>query len=137
MNINHYNDIFEEFKKYHPYMVDHIENFRPRGEMGIRVIMLDGSQYDYNTITKGARRVQTFDAEQICDINDEHCRSALAYNLCERMALKGYSQQALAEHTGLSKGTIYNYLNKNATATATALRKISRVLDCTIDELLS
>lgn len=137
MNADYYNGILDEFKRYNPYMAHGVADWRPRGDMGIRVVMKDGSRYDYNTITKSVRKVQEFIANDIRDITDEYCRSALAYNLSERMALKGYSQHTLAEDTGLSKGTIYNYLNQKATATSTALRKMARVLDCTVDELLS
>ena len=137
MNDRHYSEIFNDFKLHHPYMVNDVDSFRPRGEMGIRITMQNGTRYDYDIVTRGVRMVKTFVANDIRDITDEYCRSALAYNLSERMAIKGYSQHTLAEDTGLSKGSIYNYLNQKATATSTALRRMARALDCTVDELLN
>lgn len=137
MNDTHYKEIFKDFTAHHPYMTGDVDDYRPRGEMGIRITMLNGTRYDYDIITRGVRMVKTFVADDIRDITDDYCRAALAYNLSERMSLKGYSQQTLAEDTGLSKGSIYNYLNQKATATATALRRMARALDCTVDELLN
>lgn len=137
METRYYEQIFEDFKNNHPYLLNDVNDFRPRGEMGIRVIMRDGSLYDYDNITRGVRRVQSFDASDIENITDEYCRSAFSYNLTEQMSLKGYTQRTLADDTGLSKGTIHNYINKKATPTATALRRIAKVLNCTIDELLN
>jgi transcriptional regulator with XRE-family HTH domain len=70
------------------------------------------------------------------DLTDELCRSALSYNLIELMDRKGFSQKTLAEYTGLGKGTIYNYINKKATPSLTALRKIAYALGCTVSELV-
>ena len=137
MRTEHYEEIFERFKQYHPYMANDAVDFRPRGDAGIRITMRDGSRYDYDMVTDSVRKSRVVDTKDILDITDEHCRSVIAYNLKEQMALKGFSQHTLSEYTGLSKGTIYNYLSESATPSATAMRKLSRALGCTIDELMS
>lgn len=136
MNIRYYEDIFESFKRHHPYMVNDVEDYRPRGDMGIRVTMTDGSMYDYDTITRGVRRVENYIMDTADDITDETCRASIAYHLTEQMSLKGFSQQSLAEYTGLGKGSIFNYINGRATPSATALRKLAQVLGCSIADLL-
>ena len=137
MNTEYYESIFDDFKKRHPYMLDDVLDYNPRGEMGIRIKLANGDSYDYDIMTRGLRKTKFFSIEDISEVTEERCRSVLAHNLSERMALKGYSQQNLAEHTGLSKGTIYNYIHGTSTASAIALRKLAMALNCTIDELLS
>lgn len=136
MNTKHYDEIFEEFKDYHPYLVNDVDNWRPRGDRGIRLFMKNGMQYDFDRVTKGVRRVKDYSMLNIKDISEERCRASIAYHLSEMMGLKGYTQQTLAECTGLGKGSIYNYLNGKSTPSATALRKMAQALDCSISDLL-
>lgn len=136
MNNRHYEDIFEEFKDYHPYLVNDYEDWRPRGDRGVRVIMKNGDKYDYDTITKCVRRVEDHSMFRAEDITEERCRASIAYHLTELMGLRGYTQQTLSEYTGLGKGSIYNYVNGKATPSATALRKMAQALDCSVADLL-
>lgn len=48
----------------------------------------------------------------------------------------GMSQNELAEESGLSKGTISQYINKQKMPGAKALVNISYALDCTLDDLM-
>lgn len=136
MNINHYNEIFEQFTAYHPYLVNDVRDWRPRSDRGIRLIMEDGTMYDFDTITKGVRRVEDHGMYEMEEITEDRCRASIAYHLTELMGLKGYTQQTLSEYTGLGKGSIYNYINGRATPSATALRKLAQALDCSIADLL-
>lgn len=136
LNTKRYEHIFEEFKYYHPYMADDVVECQPRGEKGIRITTTDGTMYDFDIITKGIRRVKDFNINSMDDITEEWCRECIAYRLAEQMGVKGFSQQTLAEYSGLSKGTIYNYINGKATPSATALMKLARALDCSIGDLI-
>lgn len=136
MNVAHYEEIFEQFKHYHPYMENDIFDYRPRGDMGIRVNMTDGSKYDFDIITKAVRKVEDHGMAGMDDITDERCRASIAYHLTEYMGLRGFGQHTLAECTGISKGAIYNYINGRATPSATALRKMAQALDCSVNDLL-
>ena len=136
MNTKHYDEIFEEFKDYHPYLVNDVDDWRPRGDRGIRLFMKNGMKYDFDKVTKGVRRVEDHAMNRAEDITEERCRASLAYHLREMMGLKGYTQQTLAECTGLGKGSIHNYINGNSTPSATALRKMAQALDCSISDLL-
>lgn len=136
MNIDHYNEIFNQFTTYHPYLVNDVHDWRPRSDRGIRVTMEDGTMYDFDTITKCVRRVEDHGMHEIGEITEDRCRASIAYHLTELMGLKGYTQQTLSEHTGLGKGSIYNYINGKATPSATALRKMAQALDCSIADLL-
>ena len=131
-----YEDKFEEFKQYHPYMVERVRSVRPRGEAGIRVTLDDGAQYDFGGAENGVRRVVDYAPDILNDITDERCRSSFAYRLTELMAVRGFNQNSLAERSGVSKGAINNYLNKKATPSFTAARRIAYAIGCSVSELI-
>ena len=131
-----YEEVFEEFKLYHPYMIDHVRSVRPRGERGIRVTLDDGTQYDYGSMDSGVRRVVSYSPSNITDITDENCRKSFIYRLSELMSTRGFNQKTLAEYTGLAVGSINKYLNGVSTPSLTAVRKIAYALGCTVDELI-
>ena len=136
MNIKHYENIVESFKRDHPYMEEDLNDWRPRGDMGIRITLRDGTNYDYDIVSRGVRRVKNFLVTNKDDITDEQCRASIAYHLNEYMNLKGFTQQTLSEYTGLGKGSIHNYMTAKATPSATALRKLAHALDCSMSDLL-
>ena len=131
-----YEDRYEEFKLYCPYLIDHVRSVRPRGERGIRVTLDDGTQYDFNGKDGGVRRVRNYAPIDAGDITDEKCRDSFVHRVSELMDARGFTQQTLAEYTGLSKGSINNYLKKKVTPSSVALRKIAHALQCTMDELM-
>lgn len=135
MNTKHYNEILEQFKKYHPYLAEGIHDWRPRGEMGIRVEMNDGKVYDFHAMSNSIRNVKDRPVHYDDLYNEKEWRKVFSDRLAEYMCTKCITQQALAEYTGLSKGAINNYVNGNATPSAYALSKLARALDCTVMDL--
>lgn len=135
IDTKYYENKFDELKLYHPYLIDHISNVRPRGDKGIRVTLDDGTQYDFGSMGSGIRRVISHEIDKVEDISEERFREVFVYNLTELMEARGFNQQTLAEYSGLSKGAINNYLNKKATPSFTAVQRIARALNCSINEL--
>ena len=130
-----YEDKYEEFKERHPYLVDHVRSIHPRGESGIRVTLDDGTKYDYGSIGGGVRRVVNYSPSNVEHITDDSCRKAFVYKVTELMEARGFTQQTLAEYSGVSKGAISKYLNEKATPSFTAVMRIATALGCTLDEL--
>ena len=135
MNIKHYEDIVEQFKLAHPYLANGIRDWRPRGEYGIRVDTTDGKVYDFHSMSKSIRNVETRPMHHDDLLNEDKWREIFTDRLNEYMCTKRITQQALAEYTGLGKGTINNYVNGKATPSGYALSKIARALDCTVMDL--
>lgn len=136
MDYKYYDKMLDEFKLYWAFKADQVVDYRPRGERGLRIKMKDGSEYDYDSITHGLRVVRNYGPEAVSDITDERCRNSFVYRLTDLMNARGFTQQSLSEYTGISKGAINKYLNKQATPSMTAFRKIAYALQCTMDELL-
>ena len=135
MNIKYYEEILEDFKKYHPYMADGIDDWRPNGNAGIRVTMRDGKTYDFHSMSKTIRNVDTRPVYDIESFNEEEWRKVFADRLCEYMCTTGITQQSLSEYTGLSKGAINKYVNGLATPSGYALAKLAKAFDCNVMDL--
>lgn len=136
MNNKHYETIYKAFADGHEYLLKDMDDWRPKGDWGIRVMMRDGSMYDYDNISKSVRKVKDDRALTKDDLSDEQCRESFAYHLAEMMNIRGYTQRTLSDYTGISVGAINAYLNKTKTASATNLRRIAYALDCSIAELM-
>ena len=135
LNIKYYENIFEEFRRFHPYIADDVVDYRPKGEYGLRLELRTGTKYDYSSTTRTIRRVDDRPAYDDNEFDEEQWRLIFSDRLNELMGLRGYSQNTLAENTGLGKGSINNYVNGRATPSGYALAKIAHALDCTVAEL--
>lgn len=136
MNKQHYDSILNELLQTHPYIANDYLDYRPKGDRGIRVTLNDGSQYDYDIISKAIRKVNDDRKLTKEEITDEQCRNSFAYHLAYLMGVRGYTQRTLSEYTQISVGSINAYLNKSKTPSITNMRKIAYALDCSIVELL-
>lgn len=137
MNVAHYNEIYEQFKLYHHYLARDVRDWRPRGENGIRVTLADGAKYDFYASSSTVRRV---DERPTCDADnftEESWRVMFADRLREKMIVKGYSQNVLADYSGISRGSINKYVKGEATPTGFTLAKLAQVFDCDVSELMN
>lgn len=57
-------------------------------------------------------------------------------NLIDIMNEQGYTQEQLADATGLTQATISKYINKKQMPSIKAIINLAYALDCTIDELI-
>ena len=57
-------------------------------------------------------------------------------NLIDIMDEKGYTQEQLANETGLTQSTISKYINKKQMPSIKAIVNLAYALDCTTDELI-
>lgn len=135
MDIRHYEVVHDKFCESAPHLASMKHDWRPRGDFGIRVILEDGTCYDYDIHYPAPRLVREIVMEDASKINDDDCRDLFAYRLRDAMIRRGHNQATLAEYTGISKATISNYLNCKSSATLPHLRRIAHALDCTISEL--
>ena len=135
MNTQHYDRILEQFKMHHPYLAEGMYDWRPRGDMGIRIEMSDGKMYDFHAMSNTIRNVDNRTMHRDDTSNEEEWRVVFADRLNEYMCTKRITQQALAEYTGLGKGTINSYVNGRSTPSGYALTKLARALDCTVMDL--
>ena len=135
MNTKYYKQIVEQFKKYHPYLANGMVDWEPRGDMKIRVRMADGSEYDFHAMSNSIRNVKDRPVHHDDNYDEYGWRKVFSDRLTEYMCTQGISQQALAEYTGLSKGSINKYVSGSATPSGYALSKLATALGCTVMDL--
>ena len=136
MNIKHYEDIYKRFKEVSPHLAGMVADYRPRGDWGIRVTLTDGARYDYDIYSPAPRPVKDIKWENASELDEQQCRDAFAYRLKDLMASRGHTQWTLSDYTGLSRGTINNYIHGKATPSLIAVKKLAHALDCSVTELV-
>jgi DNA-binding Xre family transcriptional regulator len=138
MNISYYEEILEECFESYPFLRNGFVDYRPAGEYSIRLDYEDGHKCIYDTRTRAFKGTTGHKEliDNIKNITDEYCKNKIANNLNDIMCAKGYTQSGLARDTGLSIGTVNNYLYGKASPSITKLAKIAYVLNCTMDDLL-
>lgn len=92
--------------------------------------------YRYDTFARTftyARRLE--DLKRKSD-TEQQWRLEFAKKLFRIMTQQGYTQDELAYRTGISVGTMTNYVNGYTTPTIYKLIKIADELDCTVNDLV-
>lgn len=72
--------------------------------------------------------------ENINELTEEQERKEFAYRLRSLMGRKWITQEQLAETVGLTQVMISKYVRGEAIPSAIVLRKISKALDCSMDD---
>lgn len=72
--------------------------------------------------------------ENINELTEEQERKEFAYRLRSLMGRKWITQEQLAETVGLTQAMISRYVRGEAIPSAIVLRKISKALDCSMDD---
>ena len=109
-------------------------------KQGVLIIKTDGRCVVYNNILKAyefGRSLEILEERHDPSYDDEQVfRSQFASRLYERLMLQEMTQEELAIETGLSVGTISNYVNAETKVSFFAVFKIAKALRCTAEELM-
>ena len=109
-------------------------------KQGALIIKNDGRCVVYNNILKAyefGRSLEILEERHDPSHDDERVfRSQFASRLHERLMLQDMTQEELAIETGLSVGTISNYVNAETKVSFFAVFKITKALRCTAEELM-
>ena len=109
-------------------------------KQGVLIIKNNGRCVVYNNILKAyefGRSLKILEERHDPSHDDEQVfRSQFASRLYERLMLQEMTQEELAIKTGLSVGTISNYINAETKVSFFAVFKIAKVLGCTAEELI-
>ena len=136
MNIRHYEEVYAKFEEVAPHLARLTQDWRPRGDFGVRVTLVDGTRYDYDIHYPAPRLVRDVSLDDAMNIDEAQCRELFAYRMRDAMIRRGHNQTSLAAYTGISKATISNYLNCKSSATLPHIRRIAHALDCSVGELM-
>lgn len=133
-----YLDIFEEFKKMCPWASRKIISWHPSGELEITAVLDDGSAIQYDYIFKSFRSAPSIDIlkENRKPNNEDSWRREFSIKLYRKMKVEGMTQDDLSWKSGISAGSIANYVNGVSTPSAYNVYKIAEALKCQASELV-
>ena len=96
------------------------------------IIFRNGTKTIYDRFTNYHRNIFY---ESINELTDEQEKKEFAYRLRIMMKRKYITQEQLAELIGTSQVTISRWINGECLPSVIMVRKIAKVLDCSMDEL--
>jgi DNA-binding Xre family transcriptional regulator len=124
-------NLIEHLKMYYPSEVSDAVEFRQVGEYEVIVKCKDGTSISYDDVDKTIRRLPS----SSYDISEMQCRREFALRLKQLMFRRGITQKDLSEKTGISETTLSMYLTEKHTPSFYNVDKISKALQCSLDDL--
>lgn len=100
-------------------------------DLELTVTTKNGKRYIYDGLTKGLRQLPS----RFEDVNDYIFKREFGIRLRRKMMLKGITQQMLSKMIGISQSAISNYLTGKNSPTLYMAEKLSRALECSIQDL--
>ena len=128
-----YNDVLDRFKQNYPIIATNINRWHPSGKNAIVVMLSDGSEIEYHSISNSIRNVPKITDQN--DFTEDNYQREFSYNLMNKMLDAGVDQSLLSEKTGISQSSISKYLHRKALPNIYKCEKIARALNCSINEL--
>ena len=132
MSDSKYQEIYKQFQLYTRDTKSSVVDWEPMGKNSIKVFMDNGDVYQYNGLMHTQRLIRQCDGE----FTEELFRKRFAINLVTLMYENGYTQRTLAEELGVSQAVVHKYIQQTATPSAYILTKLTKLFDCTIDDLM-
>lgn len=109
-----------------------ITEIREINDWDLLLSFKDGTKVIYDRFT-GYHRNVFYDS--VHELTDEQEKQEFARRLRTMMKRKYISQEQLAELVGISRIMINKYMNGKALPSILIVRKIAKVLDCSMDDL--
>ena len=124
--------LIERFRNDYPYMADEIVDSKLHDKWTIDLIMKNGEKLRYDSIEGLSRTLK-----ETSSIDDDEWKKALGRRIKRYIWSKGFTQQQLADRTGISQYLISRYINGYVSPSARNLKKIADALSCSADDLLN
>lgn len=109
-----------------------IEEIKEINDWDLLISFKNGRKVIYDRFTNYHRNVFY---DNVHELTDEQEKQEFAHRLRTMMKRKYISQEQLAELVGISRAMINRYMNGKALPSVLIVRKIVKVLDCSIDDL--
>lgn len=124
--------LWQDFVDYFNPDFDEIVDIKQMSHYDILITMKNGVQYIYDNYRQTRRRLpNSWDDMSLKEFHmDAHIR---LYSMMQR---KGFTYDDLSEETGISVGTISNYVNGVTSPTLDRLFLIAKALGCRIEDLI-
>ena len=136
MNKEEHKELLEDFRSMCPWAANTVKRYWISGHMEITAELKDGSAIKYDGVLRAFRWAENL--EKLAAIsrprNESEWRQQFCLRLWHMMLSKGMTQQDLSIDTGISIGSINQYINGNVVPNAYNVIKIAKALGCTDGE---
>lgn len=132
-----YQKMLDEFLMYYPVREDDVLEWYASGMHELTILMKNGERRVFNQTAKTVRYIPKIDDLYDSVIPSENAyKNVFAFNLRCKIAEAGMTQQEFAQRTGLKVGAINSYVTGKSLPGVYNLRRIARVLRCSVEELV-
>ena len=118
------------FKSYYPNLASKIKKHKVVLGHEVEVFLDDGRAFIFDKYESTLRSIPSHSKY----MTEKEFRIEFAYRLRKILKMKGVSQNALSELSGISEKMINNYTNGNNTPSFYAVDRIARALNVSTDE---
>lgn len=128
--------MYEEFLQYilkcDPFATqDDVLEVRELNEWDLLIEFKDGRKMIYDRFTNYHKHVFYDNVHELTDAQE---KKGFSYRLRTMMKRKWISQEEMAERIGVTQTMISRYINGQALPSVLVVRKIAKVLDCSMDD---
>ena len=134
---NYYESIYDRFKFYTRINDYEVDRWEPRLMNEIVVYLRNGDAILYDDINRTHRCLMEYERDEYGDyiMDNDAYKKAFSVKLRRLMTSRRMSQRMLSDATGIHIGALSHYMNgRNIPDMRNAL-KLSRALDCDVEEL--
>lgn len=127
-------DLFAEFQKQFPYMVDGVKELKNHRDGTIDIFYEDGSFGVFDNV------VGTFRYFPKCrdiEMTENRWKIELGQKIYRTMLSKGYTMRQLSDISKLGYDTLSRYINGHTAPTSYTLKRIATALGVSVGELTS
>lgn len=135
MSYDNYDPIFEDYIMMFPFVKDQVVDWFHIDRFMIGAHLIDGTFDTYDGIERCGTHYKSYEDYLKPAEDDQKWKLRFARNLYRKMCMSGYTQEELAQETGISTATMSRYMNGTAMPTVRKLMKITDVLNCTLNDL--
>lgn len=122
--------LFEHYEHYDPPASERTVDEKYIGDFETIFILEDGSRILFDEMTKSTRIIIP-----AIDESDDIWLKEFSRKIKKKMKFKRITQIELADNIGISRLTVSRYVNGQRVPDYLTLKKISKVLNCPLDEI--
>lgn len=123
----------EAFEHRYPWLFKRMESFEEVDRYSVYINLDDGRTLLYDNFMNELKTVKRFDDDS--ELTEEEWKKGFSNLLAERLKRSGINQYELARKIGVSTTMVNHYVNGRNIPSVYMLRRISRVLECSMDDL--
>lgn len=129
MNFKRYEEIYANFKRECPHVLQDVARWGPHGDWTIILYLRNNDRAVYHDLFGSVMTIHK-------NMTEQEWRKYFSRSLEQMMRFKMITQKQLSEQSGLSQMSISNYITMKRTPGAYAIHKIAEVLGCSSSDLI-